>query len=202
MEGRGRLTVFWLHVPIHQKDPVGKCHCTADTHEPPGLCCVEWNRLASGYTVSTNGIQFSCSVVSDSLQTHGLQHTRRPCPSATPGAYSNSCPSNHLIFCHPLLLLPLIFPSIRVFSNESVLCIRRPKHWSFSFSISPCNEYSRLISIRMDWLDLLAVQGTLQSLLQHHISKASILWCSASFIVQLSHLYMTTGNNGINWFLF
>ena len=126
-------------------------------------------------------IQFSCSVVSDSLQPHGLQHTRPPCPSATPGAYSNSCPSNHLIFCHPLLLLPLIFPSIRVFYNESVLCIRWPKHWSFSFSISPCNEYSGLISIRMDWLDLLAVQGTLQSLLQHHISKASILWCSASF---------------------
>ena len=102
-------------------------------------------------------------------------------------------PSNHLILCC-LLLLPLaIFPSIRVFSNESVLCIRWPKYWSSSFSISPSNEYSGLISFRMDWLDLLAVQGTLKSLLQHHSSKASILQCSAFFTVQLSHLYMTTG---------
>ena len=101
-------------------------------------------------------------------------------------------PSNHLILCCPLLL-PSIFPSIRVFSNESVLCIRWPKYWSFSFSISPSNECSGLISFRMDWLDLLAVQGTLKSLLQHHSSKASILQHSAFFIVQLSHPYMTTG---------
>ena len=100
-------------------------------------------------------------------------------------------PSNHL--CHSHLLLPSIFPSIRVFSNESVLHIRWPKYWSFSFSISPSNEYSGLISFRMHWLDLLAVQGTLKSLLQHHSSKASILWRSAFFIVQLSHPYMTTG---------
>ena len=100
-------------------------------------------------------------------------------------------PSNHLILCHPLLLLPSIFPSIRVFSNESVLHIRWPKYWSFN--ISPSNEYSRLISFRTDWFDLLAVQGTLKSLLQQHSSKASILWCSAFFIVQLSHPYMTTG---------
>ena len=99
-------------------------------------------------------------------------------------------PSNHLILCHPLLL-PSIFPSIRVFSDESVLPFRWPKYWSFS--ISPSNEYSGLISFRMDWLDLLAVQGTLKSLLQHHSSKASILWCSAFFIVQLSHPYITTG---------
>ena len=106
-------------------------------------------------------------------------------------------PSNHLILCHilchPLLLLPPIPPSIRVFSSESVLCIRWPKYWCFNFSIRPSNEYSGLISFRMDWLDLLAVQGTLKSLLQHHSSKASILWCSAFFIVQLSHPYMTTG---------
>ena len=102
-------------------------------------------------------------------------------------------PSNHLILCHPLLLRPSIFPSIRVFSNESALHIRWPKYWSFSFSISPSNEHSGLISFRMDWMDLLAVQGTLKSLLQHHSSKASILWCSAFFIVQLSHPYMTTG---------
>ena len=102
-------------------------------------------------------------------------------------------PSNHLIFCHPLLLLPSVFPSIRVFSNESVLPIRWPKYWSFSFSISPSNEYSGLISFRINWLDLLAVQGTLKSLLQHHSSKASILRCSAFLIVQLSHPYMTTG---------
>ena len=101
-------------------------------------------------------------------------------------------PSNHLIFCYPLLLLLSIFPSIRVFSNESALCIRWPKYWSFSFNISPSNEHPRLI-FRMDWLDLLAVQGTLKSLLQHHSSKASILWRSAFFIVQLSHPYITTG---------
>ena len=104
-------------------------------------------------------------------------------------------PSNHLILYCPLLLPPSIFTSIRVFSNESVLCIRWPKYWSFSFSISLPNEHPVLISFRMDWLDLLAVQGTLKSLLQHHSSKASILWCSALFIVQLSHLYMTTGKN-------
>ena len=102
-------------------------------------------------------------------------------------------PANHLILCQPPLLLPSIFPSIRVFSNESVCCIRWPKYWSFSFSISPSNVYSGLISFRMDWLDLLAVQRTLKSLLQHHSSKASILQHSAFFIVQLSHPYMTTG---------
>ena len=104
----------------------------------------------------------------------------------------SAMPSNHLILCHPLLLLPSIFPSIRVFSNESVLHIRWLKYWSFSFSISPPSEYSGLISFRK-WLDLLAVQGTLKSLLQHHSSKASTLWRSAFFIVQLSHLYMITG---------
>ena len=102
-------------------------------------------------------------------------------------------PSSHLILCHPLLLLPALFPSIRVFSNESALCIRWPKYWSFSFTISPSNEYSGLISLRMDWLDLPAVQGTLKSLLQHHSSKASILQHSAFFIVQLSHPCITTG---------
>ena len=102
-------------------------------------------------------------------------------------------PSNHLILCHPLLLLPPIPPSIRVFPNESSLCIRWPKYWSFSFNISPSKEYSGLISFRMDWLDLLAVQGTLKSLFQHHSSEASILQRSAFFIVQLSHPYITTG---------
>ena len=104
-------------------------------------------------------------------------------------------PSNHLILCCPLLLLPSIFPSIRVFSNELALHIMWPKYWNFSFSISLSNEYSGLISFRMDWLDLLAVQGTLKSLIQHHSSKASILWCSAFFIVQLSHPHKTTGKD-------
>ena len=139
---------------------------------------------------------FSCSVMSNSLRPHGLQHTRFPCPSATPGVCSNLStesvmPSNPLIFCCPLLLLPSIFPSIRVFSSESVLRIQWPKYWSFS--ISPFNEHPGLISFRMDWLDLLAVQGTLKSLLQHHSSKASILWHSVFFMVQLSHPYMTPG---------
>ena len=102
-------------------------------------------------------------------------------------------PSNNLVLCHPLLLPPSIFPSIKVFSNESILCIRWPKYWHFSFSISPANDYSGLVSFRMDWLDLLAVQGTLKSLLQHHSSKASVLLRPAFFIVELSHPYMTTG---------
>ena len=142
-------------------------------------------------------VQFSLSVVSNSLWPNGLQQARLPCPSQTPGPYSNSCPSrrwyNHLLLCHPLLLPPSVFASIMIFSNESVLCIRWPKYWSFGSSISPSNEYSRLISCRMDWLDLFAVQGTLKSLLQHHSSKASILHHSAFFMVQLSHPYMTTG---------
>ena len=136
-------------------------------------------------------------MVADSLRPHESQHARPPCPSPTPRVYSNlsfewMMPSNHLILCHPLLLLPSTFPSIKVFSNESFLSIRYPKYWSFSFSISPSNEYSELISFRMDWLDLLAVQGTLKYLLQYHSSKASILRCSAFFIVQLSYPYMTT----------
>ena len=110
-----------------------------------------------------------------------------------PMSIESVMPSNHLILCHPLLLLPSIFPSVKVFSNESALRTRWPKYWSFSFDISPSNEHPGLISFRMDWMDLLAVQGTLKSLLQHHSSKASILWRSAFFVVQLSHPYMTTG---------
>ena len=137
----------------------------------------------------------------------GLQHARTPWTAACQASLSitNSrsslklmsiksvMPSNHLVLCHPLLLLPSIFPSIRVFSNKLVLLIRWPKYWSFSFNISLSSEHSGLISFRMDWLDLLVDQGTLKSLLQHHSSKASILWHSAFFIVQLSHSYMTTG---------
>ena len=113
--------------------------------------------------------------------------------STQPTSIESVMPSNQLILCRPLLLLPSIFPNIRVFSNESALCIRWPKYWSFSFNISPSNEYLGVISFRMDWLDLLAAQGTLKSLLQHHSLKASILRCSAFCIVQLSHPYMTTG---------
>jgi len=125
--------------------------------------------------------------------TPGLPVHHQPPESTLTHAIKLAMPSNHLILCHPLLLLPSIFPSIRVFSNESALCIRWPKYWSFSFNISPSNEHPGLISFRMDWLDLLAVQGTVKSLLQHHSSKASILQCSAFFTVQLSHPYMTTG---------
>ena len=137
--------------------------------------------------------------MSASLQPHGLQHARPPCRSPTSRVYSNSMsiesvmPSNNLTLCSTLLLLPSIFPSIRVFSNESVIHIRWPKYWSFRFNISPSNEHSGLISFRIDWLDLLAVQGTLKSLCQHHSSKASILWHSVFFVVQPSHPYMTTG---------
>ena len=147
-----------------------------------------------------SSVHFSRSVVSNSLRPHVPQHARPPCPSPTPGVYSiklmsieSVMPSNHIIICRPLLFLPSIFPSIRVFSNESALHIRWPKYWSFSFNISPSNEHPGLISFRMDLLDLLAVQGTLKSLLQHHGSKASILWHPDFFIVQLSHPYMTTG---------
>ena len=131
------------------------------------------------------------------LVTHGLQHARLPCPSPTPAAYSNSCPSRQ--WCHPTILssclLPLspsIFSSIQVFSNESALRIKWPKYWSFRFSISPSNEYSGLTSFRIDWLDLFTVQGTLKALLQHHSLKILNLQCSAFFMVQLSHPYMTT----------
>ena len=131
--------------------------------------------------------------------THGLQHTRPPCPSPTPGVYLNSRPLSW--WCHPTIpssvipfsLPPSTFPSIRVFSNESALHIRGPTYWSFSFITSPSNEYSGLIFFRIDWLDLPTVQGTLKGLLQHHSSKASILWRSAFFTVQLSYPYMTTG---------
>ena len=133
--------------------------------------------------------------MSDYLPPHGLQHARLPCPSPTPGACLNSCPSSqcwhpNISSCYPLLLPPWIFPSIRVLSNESVLRIRWPMYWSFS--IGPSNEYSGLISFRIDWFDLLEVQGTLKSLLQHHSLKASILQCSAFLMVQLSHSYMMT----------
>jgi len=145
-------------------------------------------------------VQFSCSVMSDSLQPHGLTAARQASLSINNSqsllklmSIKSVMPSNHFILCLPLLLLPSIFPSIRTFSNESVLCIRWPNDWSFNFSISSSNEYSRLISFRIDWFDLLAVLGTLKSLLQHHSSKASILQHSTFFIVQLSHPYMTTG---------
>ena len=147
---------------------------------------------------SGGSVQFSHSVVSDSVTpwtAAGQVSLSITNSQSLPTLMSieSAMPSNHLILCHPFLLLPSIFPSIRVFSNESVLHIRWPKYWSFSFSISPSSEYSGPISFRMDWLDLLAVQGTLKSLLQHHSSKASILQHSAFFIVQLSHPYMTTG---------
>ena len=138
--------------------------------------------------------------MSDSLPPHGVEHSRLPCPSLAPGVCSNSCPLNWLCYpmissllC-PLLLLPLIFASIRVFSNELALCIRWPKKWSVIFSITPSNEYSELIFFRIDWFDLLAVQGT-NSPLKHHSSKHQFFWRWAFFMVQLSQLYMTTGKN-------
>ena len=145
-------------------------------------------------------VQFSHSVMSNSLQPHELQYARPPFPSSTPGVHPNSCPLSRR--CHPTIsssvvpfsFRPQSFPvSVRVFPNESTLRIRWPKYWSFSFNISPSNEHPGLISFRMDWLDLLAIQGSLKSLLQHHSSKASILRHSAFFTVQLSHPYMTTG---------
>ena len=146
-----------------------------------------------------SSVQFSRSVMSDSLRPHESQQHQASLSITNsqslpkPMSIESVMPSNHLILCCPLLLLPSIFPSITVFSNESALHIRLPKYWSFSFSISPSIEHPGLTSFRMDWLDLLAVQGTLKSLLQHHSSKASVLRHSAFFIVRLSHPYMTTG---------
>ena len=155
-------------------------------------------KMFHGFSCHPDSVQFSRSVVSNSVTpwTTARQASLSITNSRTLlklMSVESVMPSNRLILCHPLLLLPSISPSIRVFSNESALRIRWPRYWSFSFSISPSNEHSGLISFRMDWLDLLAVQGTLKSLLQHHSSKASVLWRSAFFIVQLSHPYMTTG---------
>ena len=149
--------------------------------------------------MDVNGIQFSHSVMSDQFfatpwtacqASLSITNSRSP---PKPRSIESVMTFNHLILCHPLLLLPSIFPNIRVFSNESALPIRWPKYWNFSFNISPSNGHPGLISFRMDWLDLLAVQGTHKSLLQHHSSKASIIWHWAFFIVQLSHPHMTTG---------
>ena len=139
-------------------------------------------------------VQFSRSVMSNSLQPHEPQHARPPCPSPTAGVHPNPCLLSWwchptILSCRPLLLLPSTFPRIRVFSNESALLIRWPKYWSFSFNISPSNEHPGLISFRMDWLNLLAVQGTPKSLLQHHSSKASVLWCSAFFMWVSSYIH-------------
>ena len=149
-------------------------------------------------TTNFSSVQFSCSVVSNSLLPHKLQHARPPCPPPTPGVHSNSRPLSR--WCHPAISSSVVsFSSCpqslpaSVFSNESSLLMRWPKYWSFSFSIIPSKEHPGLISFRMDWLDLLAVHGTLKSLLQHHSLKASVLQCSAFFTVQLSHPYMTTG---------
>jgi len=154
--------------------------------------------LTCNLKVQFSSLHFSRSVVPDSLRPHESQHARPPCPSPTSGVHSDSCPSNQ--WCHPAISSSVVpFSSCpqslqaSVFSSESTLRIRWPKYWSFSFSIIPSKEIPGLISFRMDWLDILAVQGTLKSLLQHHSSKASILWCSAFFTVQLSHPYMTTG---------
>ena len=141
--------------------------------------------------LEVSSVQFSHSVMSNSLRPHEPQHAKPPCLSPTPGVHPNPCPSmpsNHLILCRPLLLLLSIFPSIRVFSNESALRIRWPKYWHFSFNISPSNDHPGPISFRMDWLDLLAVQGTLKSLLQHHSSKPSVLQHSAS-LYSNSHIH-------------
>ena len=145
--------------------------------------------------IQFSSVAYSCLTLCDPMKcsTPGLPVHTNSCSSPKPMSIESVMPSNHLILCHPLLLLPSIFPSIRVFSNESALCSRWPNYCSFSFNISPSNKHPGLISIRMDWLDLLAVQGTLKSLLQHHSSKASVLWHSAFFIVQLSHPHMTTG---------
>ena len=195
---------YWNGLPFPPPGDLPDSGIQASSLVPPALagrffttsiCRVSEHTVKSEQSISS--VQFTCSVLSNSLWPHGLQHPRPPCPSPTPEVYSTHI---HLVGdaiqlshpCHPLLL-PSILPSIKVFSNESALHIRWPKYWSFSFSISPSNGHLGLVSFRIDWLDLLAVQGILKSLLQHHSSKASILQHSAFFIVQLSHPSMTTG---------
>ena len=163
------------------------------------MACLTQSYLQKWKHLWTLSVQFSRSVVSNSLWPHESQHARPPCPSQTPGVYSNSCPLTR--WCHstisssviPFSSCPQSLPASGSFPNESTLCMRWPKYWSFSFSISPSNEHPGLIFFRMDWLDLLAVKGTLKSLLQQYSSKASIFRRSAFFTVQLSHPYMTTG---------
>ena len=181
--GHGTTDWFQIRKGVHQGCIWPPClfnlyaeHIMRNTWKPSGLHSVQFSSVQTPWTAAR---QASLSITNSRslLRLMSIELVM---------------PSNHLILCCPLLLLPSIFPSSWVFSNESVLPIRWPKYWSFSFSISPSNEHPGLISFRMDWLDLLAVQGILKSLLQHHSSKASILWCSAFFIVQLSHPYMTT----------
>ena len=191
-------------MPSAQNKPYAKAVYFGVAHSSAAVLAVQscptlCNPMDCNPPVSSTGPQFSsvaqlCPTLCDPM------NRRPPCPSPTPRVYPNSCalsrwPSSHLILCCPLLLLTPIPPSIRVFSSESALHMRWPKYWSFSFSISPSNEYPGLISFKMDWLDLLAVQGTLKSLLQHHSSKALLLQCSAFFTVQMSHPYMTTVKN-------
>ena len=184
----------------HELWVIMKWRCRFISCKKCSIWCALWT---VGEAVRVVGIDICCCCRSvpqscSTLRPHGLQHTRFPCPWLSPGVCSNSCPLSR--WCcltisssaaQPLLLLPSVFPSIRIFSGELALCIRWPKYWRFSFNISPSNEYSGLISFRIDWFNLLAVQGTLKSL-QHDSSKASILWRSAFFMVQLSHPYMTT----------
>ena len=173
----------------------GRSHreCSHHKTKPQG------HKATLGFVTSVCSVQFSHSVMSNSLPPHGLQHVRPPCPFTNSQSLlkltstESVMPSNHLILCFHLLLLPSIFPSIMVYSSESVLCVKWPKYWSFRFSISPSSESSGLISFRMDCFYLFGVQRTLKSLLQHHRSKASALRRSVFFVVKLSHPYMTTG---------
>ena len=196
-------TAEWLHRHHHQYRKYYVKNCWSLVWQIPHgatkpMCHNYWSLSTLEPVLLNISVQFSCSVMSDSVTPWTA--TCQASLSITNSwsllklmSIESVMPSNRLNLCHPLLLPPSVFPSIRVCSSESVLHIRWPKYWSFSFSISPSNEYSGLLSFRVDWLDLLGVQGTLKSLLQHHSSKISILWRSAFFIFQLSHPYMTTG---------
>ena len=192
------MKTFW-NKNFHTIVQINKFIITKLEKEPKYPSTYEWLNMFHYYIMNYSVSSVHHSVMSNSLWPHELQHARPPGLSPSPGVHPNSRPSSW--WCHPaisssvgpLFLLPPIPPSIRVFSNESTLRMRWPKYWSFSFSIIPSKEHPGLISFRMDWLDLLAVQGTLKSLLQHHSSKASILQRSAFFTVQLLHPYMTTG---------
>ena len=188
LEGRDSICLTLEYLGIEDVDKYLLTECVQYKHS-----WLNWNGLGSS-------VQFSCSVMSDSVTPWTAVHQASLSITSSWRLFKlmsieSVMPSNHFILSYPLILLPSIFPSIRVFSSESVLCIRWSKYWSFSFSIGPSNEYSGLISLRIHWFDLLAVEGTLKSLLYHHNLKASILRCSVFFMVQLAHPYMTTGKS-------
>ena len=194
-----QLLVFFFFPPYSASLDAGISKCQSRFWNCSSADCCGLSHFTSCLSSSVVVVVFSCSVMSSSLQPHGLQHFTVSWSLLRLMSIESVVPSKYLILCHPLLLLPSIFPSIRVFSKQSALCIRWPKHWSFRFNISPANEYLGLISFRVDWFHLLAVQGTLKSLLQYYSLKASIPWLSAFIMVQLTSVHDYWRNHSLDY---